>query len=572
MTYTEKFEKWIKSDKLDEKSRAELLAIRGNEDEMKMRMERDMEFGTGGLRGIMRAGSNGMNVYTVRHASCALAKYLNDNKLSGGVAIAFDSRNNSALFAIEAAKTLAFYGIKTYIFDSLRPTPELSFAVRFLKCSAGIVVTASHNPKEYNGYKVYGDDGAQVVFEAADAIMKNMNETDILEDVHTADEKEAREKGLINTLGDEVDEAFYKAVASVAINPEVIKKANLSFVYTPFHGAGNIPVREVLRRAGVQNIEVVKEQEMPDGNFPTVKSPNPENPEGFALAIKLAKEKNIDLIIGTDPDSDRVGLIVRDKDGNYVPLTGNQTGALLVNYVLSQKKETGTLPQNAAVIKTIVTNEISDKICAHYGADVFNVLTGFKFIAEKIKEFEESGSHTYVFGFEESYGYLVGTHARDKDGVVATMLIAEMAAYYKTKGMSLYETLQDIYKKYGYYSERTVSFTMPGKDGMEKMAALLDGLRKNPPTKAAGMDIITYTDYEAQLVKDTKGNISAIKDLPKSDVLKYNLSDEKTYFIIRPSGTEPKIKLYMGTFADSFEAAEHIIDKLQDSCKEQFGL
>ena len=414
MTYTEKFEKWIQSDKLDEKSRAELLAIRGNEDEMKMRMERDMEFGTGGLRGIMRAGSNGMNVYTVRHASCALAKYLSDNKLSGGVAIAFDSRNNSALFAIEAAKTLAFYGIKTYIFDSLRPTPELSFAVRFLKCSAGIVVTASHNPKEYNGYKVYGDDGAQVVFEAADAIMRNMNETDILEDVHTADEKEAREKGLINTIGAEVDEAFYKAVASVTINPEVIKKANLSFVYTPFHGAGNIPVREALRRAGVQNIEVVKEQEMPDGNFPTVKSPNPENPEGFALAIKLAKEKNIDLIIGTDPDSDRVGLIVRDKDGNYVPLTGNQTGALLVNYVLSQKKETGTLPKNAAVIKTIVTNEISDKICAHYGADVFNVLTGFKFIAEKIKEFEESGSHTYVFGFEESYGYLPGTYVRER--------------------------------------------------------------------------------------------------------------------------------------------------------------
>ncbi len=543
MTYTEKFEKWIKSDKLDEKSRAELLAIRGNEDEMKMRMERDMEFGTGGLRGIMRAGSNGMNVYTVRHASCALAKYLNDNKLSGGVAIAFDSRNNSALFAIEAAKTLAFYGIKTYIFDSLRPTPELSFAVRFLKCSAGIVVTASHNPKEYNGYKVYGDDGAQVVFEAADAIMKNMNETDILEDVHTADEKEAREKGLINTIGAEVDEAFYKAVASVAINPEVIKKANLSFVYTPFHGAGNIPVREVLRRAGVQNIEVVKEQEMPDGNFPTVKSPNPENPEGFALAIKLAKEKNTDLIIGTDPDSDRVGLIVRDKDGNYVPLTGNQTGALLVNYVLSQKKETGTLPQNAAVIKTIVTNEISDKICAHYGADVFNVLTGFKFIAEKIKEFEESGSHTYVFGFEESYGYLPGTYVRDKDAVGASLLIAEMASYYKLRGMSVYDGLCELFEKFGHFGEWVDNIYFEGVDGMERIAAIMNKLRENAPDIVGGSRVVRYSDVLKGVTYNIQNKTEEKLSLPSSNVLRF-VTEDGTFIAFRPSGTEPKFKIY----------------------------
>ena len=560
MTYTEKFEKWIKSDKLDEKSRAELLAIRGNEDEMKMRMERDMEFGTGGLRGIMRAGSNGMNVYTVRHASCALAKYLSDNKLSGGVAIAFDSRNNSALFAIEAAKTLAFYGIKTYIFDSLRPTPELSFAVRFLKCSAGIVVTASHNPKEYNGYKVYGDDGAQVVFEAADAIMKNMNETDILEDVHTADEKEAREKGLINTIGAEVDEAFYKAVASVAINPEVIKKANLSFVYTPFHGAGNIPVREVLRRAGVQNIEVVKEQEMPDGNFPTVKSPNPENPEGFALAIKLAKEKNIDLIIGTDPDSDRVGLIVRDKDGNYVPLTGNQTGALLVNYVLSQKKETGTLPQNAAVIKTIVTNEISDKICAHYGADVFNVLTGFKFIAEKIKEFEESGSHTYVFGFEESYGYLPGTYVRDKDAVGASLLIAEMASYYKLRGMSVYDGLCELFEKFGHFGEWVDNIYFEGVDGKERIAAIMNKLRENAPDNVGGSRVVRYSDVLKGVTYNIQNKTEEKLSLPSSNVLRF-VTEDGTFIAFRPSGTEPKFKIYTGFVCDDHETKKEALKK-----------
>lgn len=560
MTYTEKFEKWIQSDKLDEKSRAELLAIRGNEDEMKMRMERDMEFGTGGLRGIMRAGSNGMNVYTVRHASCALAKYLSDNKLSGGVAIAFDSRNNSALFAIEAAKTLAFYGIKTYIFDSLRPTPELSFAVRFLKCSAGIVVTASHNPKEYNGYKVYGDDGAQVVFEAADAIMKNMNETDILEDVHTADEKEAREKGLINTIGAEVDEAFYKAVASVTINPEVIKKANLSFVYTPFHGAGNIPVREALRRAGVQNIEVVKEQEMPDGNFPTVKSPNPENPEGFALAIKLAKEKNIDLIIGTDPDSDRVGLIVRDKDENYVPLTGNQTGALLVNYVLSQKKETGTLPKNAAVIKTIVTNEISDKICAHYGADVFNVLTGFKFIAEKIKEFEESGSHTYVFGFEESYGYLPGTYVRDKDAVGASLLIAEMASYYKLRGMSVYDGLCELFEKFGHFGEWVDNIYFEGVDGMERIAAIMNKLRDNAPDIVGGSRVVRYSDVLKGVTYNLQDGNEEKLSLPSSNVLRF-VTEDGTFIAFRPSGTEPKFKIYTGFVCDDHETKKEALKK-----------
>ena len=407
---------------------------------------------------------------------------------------------------------------------------------------------------------MYGDDGAQVVFEAADAIMKNMNETDILEDVHTADEKEAREKGLINTIGAEVDEAFYKAVASVAINPEVIKKANLSFVYTPFHGAGNIPVREVLRRAGVQNIEVVKEQEMPDGNFPTVKSPNPENPEGFALAIKLAKEKNIDLIIGTDPDSDRVGLIVRDKDGNYVPLTGNQTGALLVNYVLSQKKETGTLPQNAAVIKTIVTNEISDKICAHYGADVFNVLTGFKFIAEKIKEFEESGSHTYVFGFEESYGYLPGTYVRDKDAVGASLLIAEMASYYKLRGMSVYDGLCELFEKFGHFGEWVDNIYFEGVDGMERIAAIMNKLRENAPDIVGGSRVVRYSDVLKGVTYNIQNKTEEKLSLPSSNVLRF-VTEDGTFIAFRPSGTEPKFKIYTGFVCDDHETKKEALKK-----------
>ena len=390
--------------------------------------------------------------------------------------------------------------------------------------------------------------------------MKNMNETDILEDVHTADEKEAREKGLINTIGAEVDEAFYKAVASVAINPEVIKKANLSFVYTPFHGAGNIPVREVLRRAGVQNIEVVKEQEMPDGNFPTVKSPNPENPEGFALAIKLAKEKNIDLIIGTDPDSDRVGLIVRDKDGNYVPLTGNQTGALLVNYVLSQKKETGTLPQNAAVIKTIVTNEISDKICAHYGADVFNVLTGFKFIAEKIKEFEESGSHTYVFGFEESYGYLPGTYVRDKDAVGASLLIAEMASYYKLRGMSVYDGLCELFEKFGHFGEWVDNIYFEGVDGMERIAAIMNKLRENAPDIVGGSRVVRYSDVLKGVTYNIQNKTEEKLSLPSSNVLRF-VTEDGTFIAFRPSGTEPKFKIYTGFVCDDHETKKEALKK-----------
>ena len=357
-------------------------------------------------------------------------------------------------------------------------------------------------------------------------------------------------------------------------NPEAVHEVADTFklIYTPFHGTGSRPIKEILKRIGFKNVLVVKEQDTEDGNFPTVKSPNPEDKEGFEIAIKMAKENDVDVIIGTDPDCDRVGIVVRDADGVYRTLTGNQTGALLVEYILKSKKEKGVLPADGVVIKTIVTTELAAAIAESYGIEVMNVLTGFKYIGEKMTEFAEKKNHTYLIGFEESYGYLVGTHARDKDGVVATMLIAEMAAYYKTKGKSLYEAMQDIYKKYGYYAEKTVSFTMPGKDGMEKMAALLTGLRDNPPKRVAGMDIVLYTDYQSQTIKDAKGSVSPLKGLPKSNVLKYNLSDDKSYFIVRPSGTEPKIKIYLGTFSDSFENASAVIDKVLADCKEQFGL
>lgn len=577
MNYKENYEKWLNSSALSEKDKAELKSIADNDKEIEERFYRELEFGTAGMRGILGIGTNRMNIYNVRRASKGVADYVNSrgaDAARAGVLIGYDTRNFSREFAEETAKVLAYEGVHVYLFPIVHSVPEVSFGIRELKCAAGVMITASHNPKEYNGYKVYGPDGGQLPPDAADVVIKSIDSYDVFDDVKFISLDEAAQKGLLTIPGKELDEKFIETVMSQQQNPEAVKAVADTFklIYTPFHGTGSRPIKEVLKRIGFKNVLVVKEQDTEDGNFPTVKSPNPENKEGFTIAIEMAKQNDVDVIIGTDPDCDRVGIVVRDAEGIYRTLTGNQTGALLVEYILRSKKEKGVLPSNGVVIKTIVTTELAAAIAHSYGMEVMNVLTGFKYIGEKMTEFAETGSHTYLIGFEESYGYLVGTHARDKDGVVATMLIAEMAAYYKTKGMSLYEALQDIYKKYGYYSERTVSFTMPGKDGMEKMAALLDGLRKNPPTKAAGMDIITYTDYEAQLVKDTKGNISAIKDLPKSDVLKYNLSDEKTYFIIRPSGTEPKIKLYMGTFADSFEAAEHIIDKLQDSCKEQFGL
>ena len=559
MDYMEKYRKWVASDKLDEESRKELLAIQNDDNEIKMRFLKELEFGTAGLRGTMKIGAANMNIYTVRHASCGLAKYISKlGRQQDGVAIAFDCRNNSKLFALETAKVLAAQGVKSYIFDTLRPTPELSFAVRYLGCAAGVNITASHNPKEYNGYKVYGDDGAQVVSEAADAVTQFIAGIDIF-DVETMQESKAREMGLINTIGEEVDEAFYKAVMDISINRDAIEKAQLSVVYTPFHGAGNIPVREVLKRSGLKNIEIVKEQELPDGNFPTVKSPNPENPEGFALAVQIAKQKGIDLIVGTDPDSDRIGLIVKNDKGEYVPITGNQTGALLVDYVLSQKKDRGELPLNAVVIKTIVTNEIIKKITDYYNTELIDVLTGFKFIAEKIKEYEKTGEKTYVFGFEESYGYLPGTYVRDKDAVGAALLIIEMASWYKLQGMTVYEGLLKLYEKYGEFGEWVDNIYFEGVDGMDKIAAIMDKLRANPPKEIGGSDVLSYTDVKLGIKYDKDGNESKIS-LPSSNVLRFETEDG-TFVAFRPSGTEPKFKIYTGFFSDKREEKTDKIKK-----------
>jgi len=556
MTYREKYNKWLEFEGLDSDLKADLLSLK-TEDDIKMRFGSSLEFGTAGLRGIMGAGTNNMNIYTVRLATKGLADYLKGENLCGGVAIAFDSRNNSRLFAVEAAKVLAEEGIKSYIYDTLRPTPQLSFTVRYLKCSAGIVVTASHNPKEYNGYKVYGSDGAQIVSDVADVIKNNMAETDIFS-VTAMDEKEATEKGLITFIGEEVDKEFEKGALSLAICPEVIKKADMSIVYSPFNGAGNIPVRRVLAEAGLRNLYVVPEQELPDGNFTTLKSPNPENYEGFELSIKLAKEKGADLIIATDPDSDRVGVAVSKGDGEFINLTGNQTGALLTEYILSKRKEMGTLPENGFIIKTVVTNEIVNKICAAYGVECFDVLTGFKFIADKIKDYEETGEKEFIFGFEESYGYLCGDYVRDKDAVSASLLIAEMASDYKLRGMTLYDGLCALQEKYGKFGEWVNNIYFEGLGGMEKIAAIMEKLRANLPTEIAGSRVAVFMDILNNKKIDMINGIETETGLPSSNVLRFTLEDG-SFIAFRPSGTEPKFKIYSGFFSDNLEEKAKMI-------------
>ncbi len=577
MNYKDNYTKWLNSPIVDNDTKEELKAIADNEKEIEERFYRELEFGTAGMRGILGAGTNRMNIYNVRRASMGVAEYVNKEGASAanaGVLIGYDTRHFSRTFAEETAKVLTANGIKVYLFPIVHSVPEVSFGIRELKCAAGVMITASHNPKEYNGYKVYGPDGGQLPPEAADVVVKAIDSYDVFDDVKYISLEEAVEKNLLIVPGNELDEKFIEAVMKQQQNPEAVKAVADTFklIYTPFHGTGSRPVKEVLKRIGFKNVIVVKEQDTEDGDFPTVASPNPENKEGFTIAIEMAKENDVDVIIGTDPDCDRVGIVVRDAEGIYRTLTGNQTGALLVDYILRSKKEKGTLPQNGVVIKTIVTTELAAAIAESYGIEIMNVLTGFKYIGEKMTEFQQTGEHTYLIGFEESYGYLVGDHARDKDGVVASMLIAEMAAYYKTKGKSLYEALQDIYAKYGYYSEKTVSITMPGKDGMEKMAAMLSELRNNPPVKVAGMDVVLYTDYLSQTIKDAGGSVKPLTGLPKADVLKYNLSDDKSYFMIRPSGTEPKIKIYLGTFADNTESAENTIETVLADIKQQLGI
>ena len=576
MDYLLNYEKWLTSDVLQDKDKKELESIKNNTKELEDRFYRDLEFGTAGMRGVLGIGTNRINVYNVRHATAGVAAYVNkEGKQAAerGVLIGYDTRIMSREFAEETAKVLSKAGIKVYLFDTVHSVPEVSFGIRELGCAAGVMITASHNPKEYNGYKVYGPDGGQLPPEAVQIVIDEMTRTDIFS-IEYDDLDTAIANGDITVVGPELNEKFLEVVKTQQLNPKAVAEVADTFklIYTPFHGTGSRPVKEILKRIGFKNVLVVKEQDTEDGNFPTVKSPNPENKEGFTIAIEMAKENDVDVIIGTDPDCDRVGIVVRDADGVYRTLTGNQTGALLVEYILRSKQEQGTLPKDGVVIKTIVTTELAAEIAKSYGIETMNVFTGFKYIGEKMTEFAEKKNHTYLIGFEESYGYLIGTHARDKDGVVASMLIAEMAAYYKTKGMSLYEAMQEVYKKYGYFAEQTNAYTMPGKDGMERMASILAGLRDNKPVAVNGLHIAKTTDYLDQTITDDKGNTEPLIGLPKSNVLRYDLSDGKSYFIVRPSGTEPKIKLYMGTSSDSMEAATAILNGIASDAEKQFGL
>ncbi|MEC0225770.1 phospho-sugar mutase [Paenibacillus alba] len=545
------YQLWLEDPAVDAETKKELQAIRDDEKEIEDRFYKDLEFGTGGLRGVIGAGTNRINVYTVGRASQGLAQYVNGTgAASPSIVLAYDSRHMSPEFALEAALVFAGNGIKAYLFQTLHATPQLSFAVRYLGANAGVVVTASHNPPEYNGYKVYGADGGQLVPQYAEQVIAEVQSIDSFSKVKKLSQQEAEAQGLLAWLGEDVDQAYIEAVTAISQNPEVIKEISDDFriIFTPLHGAGNVPVREVLKAVGFGQVRVVAEQEQPDAQFSTVKSPNPEEREAFTLAIAHAKEWNADIIIGTDPDADRMGAVVKDPNGEYVVLSGNQSGAIMVNYLLSSLKERGTLPTNGVVVKTIVTSEMGAVIANHYGIPTLNTLTGFKYIGEKMSQFEQNGEHTFVFGYEESYGYLAGDYARDKDAVIAAMLIAEAAAYYKKQGKTLYEVLQELYESFGYFLEKLESRTLKGKDGVEQIGRMVDAWRTNPPTEIGGTRVTALEDY-------AKG----VDGLPIENVLKFKLEDG-SWFCLRPSGTEPKIKFYFAVKGSTGPAAAEQLD------------
>ncbi len=556
MRYMNKYQEWLEGDAFDEATKEELRGIKEDLKEIEDRFYTELEFGTAGLRGIIGAGTNRMNIYNVRKATQGLANFLNRQALiAPKVAIAYDSRNYSDVFAKEAALVLAANGVHAYLFEALRPVPELSFTVRHLKCDAGIVVTASHNPPEYNGYKVYGSDGAQVIAPYDQMIIEEVNALTDFNLIKTITKEKALENGLLTIIGKEVDEAYIACVKEQVLNQNAIDQVagDFKIVYTPIHGTGNIPVRTILKEVGFKNIYVVEEQEEPDGNFPTVTSPNPENKEAFKLAIGLAKDVQADLIMGTDPDADRVGVLVRNHDGDYEVLTGNMLGAMLTEYILSQRATKGMLSSKGVVIKTIVTTEMIRPICKAYNVEVMEVLTGFKYIGEQIRLFESHGDKAYLFGFEESYGCLAGTYARDKDAVVACMLAAEMAAYYKTKGMTLYEGLISLYEKYGFYKEEVQSITLKGIEGLSKMKDVMKNLREESLSTIGAYTVVRTRDYE-------KG----VGNLPKSNVLYYELKDS-AWLCVRPSGTEPKIKFYIGVKGSSEEDATCKVQAIKEA-------
>ena len=568
MNFQESYKSWLDSTVIDEVTKEELRAIT-DQKEIEDRFYKNLEFGTGGLRGKIAAGTNRMNRYTVGKATQGLATYLVKNFENPSAAIAYDSRNYSDTFAEVAARVLAANGVKVYLFESLRPTPMLSFTVRHLKTDAGIVLTASHNPKEYNGYKVYGSDGGQVTDNAANEILGYINNIDLFNDVKIISKEEAMEKGLLVYIGEDVDNAYYEQVETLVVNKQLVKDhaSELKIIYTPIHGSGNIPVRAMLKRLGYTNVSVVKEQEKPDGNFPTAPYPNPEVPQVFEIAVEMAKEVQPDLIFGTDPDCDRIGVIVKEDSGEYKVLTGNQVGVLLSDYMLNARKETGVLSTKDTLIKTIVTTEMAARVAESYDAQIMNVLTGFKYIGEKIEQFEQTGSNNFVLGFEESYGYLSGGFVRDKDAVIAATLIAEMALYYKTKGKNLAQALHDLFEKYGYYKENLISITMEGKDGQEQIAAMITNLRENMPKEVNGVKIAVSEDYKlSQRVDHIAGTTEEIH-LPKSNVLKFILED-KSWFVIRPSGTEPKVKIYASVVGANLEDAEVKCDYFVKAIKE----
>ena len=554
--YKEKYNEWLSSKIINEEIKEELRNIK-DEKEIEDRFYKDLEFGTGGLRGVIGAGSNRMNIYTVSKATQGFANYLNNNFKNPSVAIAYDSRNMSTEFAKAAALTLCANDIKVYLYESLRPTPMLSFAVRHLNCKGGIVLTASHNPKEYNGYKVYDEFGGQVTDEKASIIINEVNNVESFEAIKSISEEEALNKNLLIYIGEEVDKAYIEKVKGLTIRKNLVsEKANdLKVIYTPIHGSGNMPVRRILKELGYNNVFVVKEQEMPDGNFPTASYPNPEEPAVFKLALDMASEVNPDVIFATDPDADRIGVVVKDSSGEYKVLTGNQTGLLLTQYILDAMKEENNLPKDGVIIKTIVTTDGVKKIAKAYNVDLIEVLTGFKYIGEQIQGFEENKNKEYIFGFEESYGYLAGEFVRDKDAVIASMLIAEMTLFYKEQGKSLYDALIELYEKYGYFKESLISFELKGKEGAEKIAACIDSLRNENLLEVNGIKIKTKFDYKLSIEKDLESGNEKVIELPKSNVLKFVL-ENGSWFVIRPSGTEPKMKAYIAIEGKSLEEAE----------------
>ena len=558
------YEEWLTSPVFDEATKAELKAISGNDAEIRDRFYKDLEFGTGGLRGIVGAGTNRMNLYTVRRATQGLAKYIISKGVqSKGVAISY-----SPEFAEAAALTLNANGIKSYLFDALRPTPELSYAVRELKCTAGIMVTASHNPPEYNGYKVYWDDGCQIT-PPVDKDIIDLVKSTAFSDIKTMDKEEAVKAGLFHMIGADIDDKYVAELKKLILSPEVIKKQaeNLKIVYTPFHGTGNVPVQRMLKELGFKQVYIVKEQEEPDGDFTTLDYPNPEDEKAFALALKLAKEKDADIVLANDPDADRLGVYAKDKKtGNYIQFTGNMSGMLLAEYELSIKKERGLLKDDSTLITTIVSTNLAFKIAEYYKLNLIEVLTGFKFIGQQIKGFEEKGRGTYEFGFEESYGCLIGTHARDKDGIMAVVALCEAAAYYMDKGLTLWDQMVNMYEKYGYFKEGIYTMTLAGEDGAKRINEILDNLRKDPPTELAGYKVVKTRDYENDIVKDLATGETTTTGLPKSNVLYFDMTDD-AWFCVRPSGTEPKIKFYAGIKGNSLEDADEKLAKVLTELK-----